>query len=314
MLTTARSLDDTRPMPGPGRASRDTLSIVFYVGIPLCMAVIMAWNPTGSRAPRMPGPFLPALYWLGVLLPAWLLLDLSARALRWASDRIGLRLPLILLLIGGALLATLLMRPYLIYYWAAVDHLLDPATARPLGELSPPWPKAVAEFVQTVRRAGILISLWMVANLFYVHVLGIARYGYGKTADRDGERDRAGTDEDLGQVMPAPDGAPAPRAVPTFVERLSGELGHDVISLQAQDHYLRVTTPRGSALILYRFSDALKELDASSGIRAHRSYWVARSAVTRLVARGGRHFLLLANGDRVPVSRTYLEQVRQRLN
>ena len=50
--------------------------VAFYLGVPMCMAVVMAWNPTGSRAPRMDGPFWPALYWLGLLLPMWALLHL----------------------------------------------------------------------------------------------------------------------------------------------------------------------------------------------------------------------------------------------
>jgi DNA-binding LytR/AlgR family response regulator len=87
-----------------------------------------------------------------------------------------------------------------------------------------------------------------------------------------------------------------------------------VIALQAQDHYLRVTTRSGSTLVLYRFSDALREMEQTEGIRVHRSHWVARSALQRLVARNGRHFLLLSNGERIPVSRTYLDRVRQQLN
>lgn len=311
--------DHATVAPGP-RPSHAALMVAFYLGVPMCLAIVMAWNPTGMRAPRMQGPFLPAVYWLGILLPLWALLDLSAHGLRSACRRLSVRLPFVLLLVASALLATLLMRPYLIYYWAMVDHLLDPVTARPLSALAPPWPQSVAEFLQTVRRAGFLLAVWTAVNLFYLHALGVPRYGYSRAEpDRTLEDEGPPVEASLslvapGAAAPANGADPAALRAPAFLERLGRDGDRDILVLQAQDHYLRVTTATGSALVLYRFSDAVREMDSHGGIRAHRSYWVARSAVKRLIARGGRHFLLLTNGERVPVSRTYLEDVRRQLH
>lgn len=303
MLTTtqpplgALAVASDRPL-----TSQRGLLVTLYLGIPLCLAIVMAWNPTGSRAPLMPGYLLPTVYWLGILLPLWVLLDVCTRGLAALARHGGLRLPLPVLLVAGALLATLAMRPYLIVYWELVDRLFDPAAAQTWNDLPPMLPPSLAEYWVAVQRAGFLLVLWVAVNLFYAQFVGVARFGQAPA-----------------RAAIAPEAAAAPEAVPSggtpgFLARLPSQLGHDVIALQAQDHYLRVTTSEGSALILCRFSDAVAEMDAAAGIQVHRSYWVARSAIKRLQARDGRHQLLLGNGERVPVSRTYLEQVRRQLN
>ena len=50
-----------------------------------------------------------------------------------------------------------------------------------------------------------------------------------------------------------------------FLQRLPLEMGRKIISLSMQDHYVRVTTDRGSVMILIRFSDAVKRTRRSSG-------------------------------------------------
>lgn len=84
-----------------------------------------------------------------------------------------------------------------------------------------------------------------------------------------------------------------------------------LIALEAEDHYLRVYTERGDALIHRRFGDALHQVAAIEGLRVHRSWWVARQAVARVVRDGDRLVLELQNGLRVPVSRTYALAVRE---
>lgn len=102
--------------------------------------------------------------------------------------------------------------------------------------------------------------------------------------------------------------APAAR----FPDRLPLKLkGAEIRAVQAEDHYLRVHTDRGSDLILMRLSDALDELEGLEGAQTHRSWWVARSAV-RDVARGdGRATLSLDGGLSVPVSRRYVRALRE---
>ncbi|WP_396594710.1 LytTR family DNA-binding domain-containing protein [Brevundimonas sp. R86498] len=103
-------------------------------------------------------------------------------------------------------------------------------------------------------------------------------------------------------------GAPAAR----FPERLPMKLrGAAIRAVQAEDHYLRIHTDRGSDLILMRLSDALDELEGLEGAQTHRSWWVARDAV-RDVARGDGRATLTLEGDlSVPVSRRYARALRE---
>jgi hypothetical protein len=100
---------------------------------------------------------------------------------------------------------------------------------------------------------------------------------------------------------------------PKFLERLPLKLrGAEVWAVEAEDHYLRLHTSRGQDLILMRLSDAIAELQGIEGAQAHRSWWVARDAITEAVRGDGRATLTLKDGAEVPVSRTYARLLRQR--
>ena len=102
-----------------------------------------------------------------------------------------------------------------------------------------------------------------------------------------------------------------PASLP-FLERVPARLGHELIALEAEDHYLRVHTAVGSELILARLSDAIAQLDGYDGLQVHRSWWVAADAVVAVVGQNGRLALQLRNGVTAPVSRTYVAAVRAR--
>lgn len=115
----------------------------------------------------------------------------------------------------------------------------------------------------------------------------------------------------------APQSAPTPSlAAPTSAppigsvlgERMSAQLGSDILCLHVEDHYVRVYTRRGDTLILARFGDAIEAVSAIPGARVHRSWWVASAAVERLRRTGRTAELSLANGLSVPISQPYLTQ------
>ncbi|WP_181847421.1 LytTR family DNA-binding domain-containing protein [Thalassospira profundimaris] len=103
----------------------------------------------------------------------------------------------------------------------------------------------------------------------------------------------------------------APEAdLPDLVRRLPAELGREIIRLSASDHYVEVYTRLGHALVLLRFSDALKELGAADGVQIHRSHWVACSAIHRLVSKGRNLFVEMDDGTILPVSRSRFATIR----
>lgn len=81
--------------------------------------------------------------------------------------------------------------------------------------------------------------------------------------------------------------------------------------LRMRDHYVEVHTDRGSDLLLMRFGNASKELGDAEGMQVHRSHWIARAALTKIVRRGGRTVACLANGAEIPISRSYVKALRE---
>ncbi|WP_375393378.1 LytTR family DNA-binding domain-containing protein [uncultured Sphingomonas sp.] len=110
-------------------------------------------------------------------------------------------------------------------------------------------------------------------------------------------------------VQPGADPSPAP---PRFLDRLPPAIGSDLIALEQEDHYLRVHTALGSALILMRMRDAADELAAVDGARIHRSWWVARDAVAAVIRRDRAVALRLVNGLEAPVARAAAPALRAR--
>lgn len=124
------------------------------------------------------------------------------------------------------------------------------------------------------------------------------------------ERLRARADAELERVAALPqDDSKSER--PDFFRRIPPVLGRELLALQMEDHYLRIHTALGSDLILLRLRDALSELGPERGLQVHRSWWVAREAVASAERDGQRLHLVLRNGMKVPVSKSFREQARE---
>ncbi|MFI5001992.1 MAG: LytTR family DNA-binding domain-containing protein [Reyranellales bacterium] len=155
---------------------------------------------------------------------------------------------------------------------------------RPIPFAAAPW-----IFPQT---AFLAVVISVLIGLFYEQRLH---------AVADAERER---------VAALPQAGSTTAAVPDFFRRIPPALGRDLLALEMEDHYLRIHTALGSDLILLRLRDALAELGPERGRQVHRSWWVAESAITSVERDAGRTVLVLRNGLRVPVSRSFRDQVR----
>lgn len=93
--------------------------------------------------------------------------------------------------------------------------------------------------------------------------------------------------------------------------RLSDWPDAEVMRLSASDHFVEVATLHGIETVRLRLSDAIAEMEPVKGLCTHRSHWVAISAIERIEREGVRLFVLLRNGDRVPVSRKYRPRLEQ---
>lgn len=108
--------------------------------------------------------------------------------------------------------------------------------------------------------------------------------------------------------------APEPRepapGEPPLLARLPAHLGRDILCLSMEDHYVRVHTLAGSALLLMPMGQAIAEAAPLPGIRTHRSWWVARHAVLRAEGDARAMRLQLLGGVTAPVSRPAVARLR----
>jgi len=95
-----------------------------------------------------------------------------------------------------------------------------------------------------------------------------------------------------------------------FLNKFRQKIGIDIIALSAEDHYVRVYTPVGSDLILYRFSDAMAEMPDGVGLQVHRSHWVRKSAITAFKKKGNGHYLVLGVDTEIAVSKRFVELLK----
>ena len=110
---------------------------------------------------------------------------------------------------------------------------------------------------------------------------------------------------------PPPTVAPLPVTTGgSLLARLPAPLGREIVALQIEDHYVRVHTRIGSTLVLLPLRQAIEGCGLP-GLRSHRSWWVARDAVTGVRQDGRNVRLVLSNGLEAPVSRANLAAARQ---
>jgi DNA-binding LytR/AlgR family response regulator len=108
-----------------------------------------------------------------------------------------------------------------------------------------------------------------------------------------------------------PTGQPASAPI-RFLDRVPGNLkGGAIYAVQAEDHYLRIRTSKGSDLILMRLADAIAELEGIEGAQTHRSWWVAKDGIASAKRTEGRLSLVLKDGAEAPVSRPNAKALRE---
>lgn len=83
-----------------------------------------------------------------------------------------------------------------------------------------------------------------------------------------------------------------------------------ILALAAEDHYVRVIAEGKSALVLMPLAEAAALMPEGSGAQVHRSWWVAKSAVTGQRRAGRDLQLTLHGGLAAPVSRSRIADLR----
>lgn len=159
---------------------------------------------------------------------------------------------------------------------------------------------------------------------FYAYALGLGlilaaiRYGLRSDGAARGHLAAGTVGSGSPTALPVPAASMPARDFPTrdfpvrdFLVRHAPDLaGATLLALAAEDHYLRIHTDRGQALILLRLRDAIDSLGADAGLQVHRSFWVAMDAAPRVARRGQSWQLELPTGLNVPVSKANVPACR----
>ncbi len=286
-------------------ARRDDL--VFFVFIPCAIGLVL-FLFKGMPANLLPSHFA-VLFWITAVPSFWIMLHIATRTVARLTRT--LQLPLLVVLVLGALLALFPMRALYVFYGLLYTPLFlqpPPFAIAPIVDMS--WSFALS----VVWQAANLVVIWVGINCLLDHYLGHGRYRFA------GPLARAPMPEVVTPIAPVPTpiapvapGQPVPvasePATPEFMKRVPAQRRGTIILIKAEDHYLKVMTSKGDSLIHYRLSDAIAEMPLESGIRVHRSYWVARDAIASVEPAGRKLRMMLVNGVEIPVSLSYKQPV-----
>jgi hypothetical protein len=114
--------------------------------------------------------------------------------------------------------------------------------------------------------------------------------------------------EDTTGALPVYAPTPQPHEVEVLGQRFARS---QILYVQAEEHYVRVTLQDGqSQLLRGKISDACDDLRAVSGMRVHRSHWVAAGAVVGWRADRAGHGIETALGTTIPVARNRQTEVK----
>ena len=262
---------------------RIVIDLAVMMAIGVFLGVI---GPFGSSAVPLP---VRVASWVGFALLGYVFYRPMDPLATWAHRTLDL--PRWALLIGTCLIATFPMSTAII----AISSLPN----------APAWP-------------GLESAM---ATYFSVLVIGGAVTAFFNLA-KPGQGEAAGPPSPMAAPapMPAPMLTPvfAPAATPAIpapppnplLDQLPPDLGSDIIALEMEDHYLRVHTALGSALVLMRLRDGIALLGDLEGMQVHRSWWVARTAVDEVLRDGRNIRLKLARGIEAPVARAKVADLR----
>ncbi|MEM1314483.1 MAG: LytTR family DNA-binding domain-containing protein [Pseudomonadota bacterium] len=273
----AETWAELRAMAGRGRAWLALLGAAALLGVS---------GPFGTYEELG----LPArlAYWAVVTVSAWWLALPPALAVSFWAERRGLAPPMACAALGGAVAALPLTA------WLAVVHgvVFDTRFAADALRLMP--------YVVVISATVAALTEALEASDQEAATLAPAGPAPGAAARDEGAAGDEARDD-------AADGAAA-----EWLAQLPPELGRELILLQAQDHYVRVETRRGEALIRGRLQDAAEAL-GGRGVRVHRSWWLARGEIAALRHRAGAPVAVLRDGREAPVGRTYRRALRAAL-
>jgi hypothetical protein len=269
--------------------STDWRRMSFFLGIPTVLTIYGATNDLHALGED--GAWLTFKFYIAHAYVPWWMTCLSTRLVYILLASYRPAAPI--LWVSGASLSCLLLIPYMGWIGMGIPTSIN----------AQPEHMTLAHFLVFGSR---VLLIWVLVNYLFERFAGLKLYRY--TQPEESEIELSNIDESQAPVI---DAVSVPVKLPEFL-RKSGKVNavEDLYSVSAEEHYVRIHTSSGDALIYKRFADAVKELDVMNGIRIHRSHWVSPYAISSVIRDGKTMYIKLQDGERLPVSRPYQAMVR----
>jgi hypothetical protein len=291
--------------------------VTLHVGVPLALGITFGFARAGTMAHLFPKP-VSIVYWCTLLLVLWSLMEVCSRAVErmlrpW-------RPPLWLIVLPGAILQTSLGGFYIeAHQRFFMGFLPSPSDFKPIHiELS-----SLLHFHRLLLLNAGPIALWVGINYFFDRLVDFPRFRYppaqvpsvpspamATSSSPPPSPDPALTPAPPSAAPTTPAAAPVAIATGYLHSRVPENLKGEILAISALDHYLHVLTEKGSAIVHGRFVDAVSEMPVGCGWQVHRSHWVHRSAIRRLLVEQQRYSIERVDGTVVPVSSRYVEVLK----
>lgn len=273
----------------------DWRRLSFFLGVPTLLAIYGVLN--NIEALQVNGLGNTVIFYIAHAFVPWWVTCLSTRLIFICLARWQPAAPLLWVL--GATLSSFVLIPYFALIGGVLSGDQSPAT----------YPIQAIDFGIHFLRA---VFIWVLLNYLFERFIGLPRYRYTSPALKNKSERR---DASILPVDAQPEGSQTAQVgsieIPEFLLK-TGKIDsvEDLYSISAEEHYIRVHTPTGDALVYKRFSEAVNELNEMNGIRIHRSHWVSPYAVNGVIRDGKRMAVRLKDGNELPVSRPYQSIVR----
>jgi len=273
-------------------ASRWTwMNAAYFVGVPVLVATYAALNNWAIR--HAVGIWMSlAFYTSHAVVPWWITCACTFLA---KSLLRHFRPPWLLLLLIGHIASSFTVLPYTNWITVVFE------TPLPAEQQHPFTTYLSADYWNYLLRAGVI---WFGINFLFDRFLRLPMYRYviprGYDTHAEGSASAESASAGWGEYIPG------------FVQRLPLMLApEDILAIKAEQHYVKVITPEKNYMVLYRFSDAVNEISNQPGQQVHRSFWVGRDAIKTVHAKAKDFYLLLENGEKIPVSGPYQGLIRE---
>lgn len=282
----------TRLLSTIGRETwRNPVTFVLVWG-PTLTVFVLSFNPALTADLSL---HLRVVFWL---LHVALLLPLLMIAQSLIDERlVGYGFPPILLVALAAIGASLAFAPISLL----LDYLFSPAP-----DLSVPPTVANLLLDEIVALVPPTLCVWLLVNGARLKMLSIPLLQSGPTA----ESTPTELETDAQRREQIKSAGLLTQEEQAFWSKVPRELGVDLISLSAEQHYLHVVTTKGRSLILFPISRATKAVERLDGLRVHRSHWVALKHVIALSKVQAGLAVCLTSGETVPVSRANRRKIK----